>query len=202
MIGLLVDTLPIRATIADEARFPALLGEVQSSLRAALAQRDLPFERIVEASGVERRGEAAPFLQVLFGAAEPPAPALTALDGTRFAILPEQLNQEAKAELSVVYAATPDGLRLWCRYDAMLFDAATIEAVLGWFGRLAQALRRSRTSRFWRFRCSPPLKARRRWRGFNATALAYEREESAIALFFVTRRAARTRSRSRKTGCA
>lgn len=184
MIGLLVDTLPIRATIADEARFPALLGEVQSSLRAALAQRDLPFERIVEASGVQRRGEAAPFLQVLFGAAEPPAPALTALDGTRFAILPEQLNQEAKAELSVVYAATPDGLRLWCRYDAMLFDAATIEAVLGWFGRLAQALAAQPDQPVLEVPLLSASEGAAQVAGFNATALAYEREESAIALFF------------------
>ena len=48
--------------------------------------------------------------------------------------------------LSVHRVAPPDGLRLWCRYDAMLFDAATIEAVLGWFGRAVEAVgRRSLT---------------------------------------------------------
>lgn len=183
MIGLLVDTLPIRASVADEARFPALLGEVQDSLRAALAQRDLPFERIIEASGVERRGEAAPFLQVLFGAAEPPAPTLTALDGTRFAILPEQLDQEAKAELSVVYAAAPDGLRLWCRYDAMLFDTATIDAVLGWFGRLAQALAAQPDQPVLEVPLLSGAEGAAQLARFNGTALAYERQDSAIALF-------------------
>lgn len=184
MIGLLVDTLPIRAAVPEEVRFPALLADVQASLRLALAHRDLPFERIVEASGVERRGEAAPFRQVLFGAAPAPGTPRVACDGTRFALLDEQLDQEAKADLSLVYAASADGLRLWCRYDSTLFDAATIDGLLGWFGRLAQALAAQPDQPVLAVPLLAPAEAAALVAGFNATSRPYEREASAIALFF------------------
>ncbi|TCK23533.1 amino acid adenylation domain-containing protein [Ancylobacter aquaticus] len=184
MIGLLVDTLPIRALLAADTRFPALVAQVRDALRAAMAHRDLPFERIVEASSVERRGEAAPFLQVLFGAAETPSAPLVAGDGTVFERLPEQLEQEAKADLSVVYATREDGLRLWCRYDSSLFEAETIEAVLSAFGRLAQALADEPDQAVLEVPLLTPADGAALVARFNPTALAYEREASAIDLFF------------------
>ncbi|WP_018388384.1 non-ribosomal peptide synthetase [Ancylobacter sp. FA202] len=184
MVGLLVDTLPIRAVLADDTRFPVLVAQLRDALRGAMAHRDLPFERIVEASGVERRGEAAPFLQVLFGAAQPPSAPLIARDGTVFERLPEQLDQEAKADLSVVYASGEDGLRLWCRYDASLFEAQTIAAVLNGFGRLAQALAGEPDQAVLEVPLLAPADGAALVARFNATALAYEREASAIDLFF------------------
>ncbi|MDQ0346696.1 non-ribosomal peptide synthetase [Ancylobacter vacuolatus] len=184
VIGLLVDTLPIRAVLTDDTRFPALVAQLRDALRGAMAHRELPFERIVEASGVERRGEAAPFLQVLFGTAEPASAPLTACDGTMFERLPEQLEQEAKADLSVVYANGEDGLRLWCRYDASLFEAQTIEAVLNGFGCLAQALAAQPDQAVLEVPLLAPADGAVLVARFNATSLAYEREASAIDLFF------------------
>ncbi|HEY0330321.1 MAG TPA: amino acid adenylation domain-containing protein [Rhodopseudomonas sp.] len=184
LIGLMVDTLPIRAVVDADARFPALLAEVRDTLRAALAHRELPFERIVEVSGVERRGDAAPFMQVLFGAAEAPAAAFTAQDGTRFEMLPEQLEQEAKADLSIVYATSPDGLRLWCRYDANLFEAASIDALLGCFGRVAAALLAQPEQFVLEIPLLSPADGAALMRDFNTSAVAYERDSSAIDLFF------------------
>ncbi|WP_041802984.1 non-ribosomal peptide synthetase [Rhodopseudomonas palustris] len=184
LIGLLVDTLPIRAVVGEDARFPALLADVRDTLRAAMAHRDLPFERIVEASGVERRGEAAPFMQILFGAAEAPPAPITAQDGCRFEILPEQLGQEAKAELSVVYAPSQDGLRLWCRYDANLFEAETIDAVLVWFGRIAAALAEQPEQLVLEIPLLSLADGAALISEFNTSALDYERDASAIELFF------------------
>lgn len=184
LIGLMVDTLPIRAVVGADARFPALLADVRDALRAAMAHRDLPFERIVEASGVERHGEAAPFMQVLFGAAETPPAPITAQDGTRFEILPEQLEQQAKAELSLVYAASDDGLRLWCRYDANLFEAETIDALLGWFGRIAAALAAQPEQSVLEIPLLSPADGAALIGRFNISALPYERDASAIDLFF------------------
>ncbi|WP_428029944.1 amino acid adenylation domain-containing protein [Ancylobacter sp.] len=184
VIGLMVDTLPIRAVVEAETHFPAILADVREALHSAMSHGDLPFERIVEASGVERRGEAAPFLQVLFGTAEAPHPPVTALDGTRFARLPEQLDQEAKAELSLVYATAADGLRLWCRYDAALFTAETIEALLGWFGRLAEALAAQPDQPVLSVPLLSPAEGEALVARFNPTAPPYERDASAIDLFF------------------
>ncbi|MDQ0505117.1 non-ribosomal peptide synthetase [Xanthobacter agilis] len=184
LIGLMVDTLPIRARVETDARFPALLAQVRDTLRAAMSHRDLPFERIVEASGVERRGEAAPFMQVLFGAAETPPAPFTALDGTRFERMPERLEQAGKADLSVVYAVAADGLHLWCRYDADLFEASTIDALLGWFGRLAQGVAHDPNQPVLEIPLMEPAEGRALVARFNATQRPYERDSTVIDLFF------------------
>lgn len=184
LIGLMVDTLPIRAVVGADTGFAALLAQVRDGLRAAMSGRDLPFERIVEASGVERRGAAAPFMQVLFGAAEAPPAAIMALDGTRFERLPERLEQAAKADLSLVYEAGADGLHLWCRYDAGLFQAETIEALLGWFGHLAAAVAEAPEHPVLELPLLSEDDGRALVARFNPPAPPYERDATAIDLFF------------------
>lgn len=184
VIGLLVDTLPIRVAVETEARFPALVRAVRDVVREAMEHGDIPFERIVQASGVERRGDVAPFMQILFGAAEAETPALTALDGARFAVAQEKVDQAAKADLSVVYRVAPDGLHFWCRYDAAVFDAVTIERLLGWMARFAESVAAEADQPV----LAVPLIAEEEGRDlvarFNATARPYERDSGVPALFF------------------
>lgn len=184
LIGLMVDTLPIRALVGADTSFAALLTQVRDGLRAAMSGRDLPFERIVEASGVERRGAAAPFMQVLFGAAEAPPAAITALDGTHFERLPEELEQAAKADLSLVYEAGADGLHLWCRYDCGLFQAETIDALLAAFGHLAAAVTDAPLKPVLELPLLGEADGRALVARFNPPAPPYERDASAIDLFF------------------
>ncbi|WP_146604624.1 non-ribosomal peptide synthetase, partial [Rhodoplanes roseus] len=184
LIGLLVDTLPIRVTIDAQTRFPALLDSVRDVLRDALAHRDLSFERIVQASGVERQGDTAPFMQVLFGVEDVGRTQFTALDGTRFERVAERLEQAAKADLSVVCGAGADGLRLWCRYDAGLFEPETIDRLLGWFGRLVRAVAADPNQPVLEIPLVEPDEGPALIARFNTSRRPYERDRSVADLFY------------------
>lgn len=188
LIGLLVDTLPIRAGVDAEMRFPALVAQVRDAVREAMEHRDVPFDRIVEASGTRRQGGLAPFMQILFGAAEVPPPSLAALDGTRFSIVAESLDQAAKADLSLVYRVDGEGLHLWCRYDAALFDRATIDQLLGWMARFAAAVAEASDQPVLSVPLIGETEGRALLARFNETGRPYERDRSAIDLFFETAR--------------
>jgi amino acid adenylation domain-containing protein len=184
LIGLLVDTVPIRAVIDANLHFSTLVAQVRDAVREAMEHRDMPFERIVQASGVDRRGGLAPFMQILFGTAEVLPPPLMALDGTRFSIVGESLDQAAKADLSLVYRAAPDGLHLWCRYDAALFDRATIDQLLDWTARFAAGVGEAADQPVLSVPLIGEAEGRALLRSFNETSRPYERDRTAIDLFF------------------
>ncbi|MBM3649027.1 MAG: amino acid adenylation domain-containing protein, partial [Alphaproteobacteria bacterium] len=184
LIGLLVDTLPIRAVIDPGMHFPVLVAQVRDAVREAMEQRDVPFERIVQASGVERRGRLAPFMQVLFGAAEVPPSPLTALDGTTFSFVGESLDQTAKADLSLVYRAAPDGLHLWCRYDAALFERATIDQLLDWTARFAASVGEMSDQPVLSVPMASEAEGRALLARFNETGRPYEHRRTVADLFF------------------
>lgn len=183
LIGLLVETLPIRATFEADLRFPALLAQVRDRLTEALAYRHLPFEQIVKASFVARSTDRAPFMQILFGMEDAAALDISTSDGTRFEALREHLDQAAKADLSVVHAVRPDGLHLWCRYDADRFDAATIDHLLDWTARLARAVVAWSDQPVLALPLLSDEEGRALVARFNPAPRPYEREATLIDLF-------------------
>ncbi|OWT62095.1 non-ribosomal peptide synthetase [Candidimonas nitroreducens] len=140
LVGLLVDTLPLRLACTPDTGFDTLLGDVHRTFLAGVRHRDAPFQRIVQAIGIERRTDVVPLMQVLFGALEQSGVALVAADGTRFAAVDDQAEQAAKSDISFVYRQQAQGTELWCRYDPSLFDHASIQGLLAWFAAAAGAV--------------------------------------------------------------
>ncbi|WPN61791.1 non-ribosomal peptide synthase/polyketide synthase [Pseudomonas sp. P9_35] len=66
LIGFFVNVLPLRSRFDAGATFSRFLGQTQDNLLGALEHQDLPFDQIVEASGVPRHKGMNPLLQVLF----------------------------------------------------------------------------------------------------------------------------------------
>src|SRR3546814_8763648 len=67
LIGLLVDTLPLRIQCDADTRYDTLLEQVQRTFRAAVRHRDVPFQRIVQAIDIARHADVIPLMQILFG---------------------------------------------------------------------------------------------------------------------------------------
>ncbi|HSL83444.1 MAG TPA: amino acid adenylation domain-containing protein, partial [Thermoanaerobaculia bacterium] len=125
LIGLLFNTVVLRADAGPATAFRALLGQVRERLLAALAHQDLPFERLVEALRVERDTSRNPLYQVLFAFQNVPPSAMGAggVEMERYEVRETASREDLELDLREV----PEGLAGWFGYDAALFDPSTVE---------------------------------------------------------------------------
>ncbi|MFF8092951.1 amino acid adenylation domain-containing protein [Streptomyces sp. NPDC016675] len=132
LIGLITNTLVLRADTSGDPAFRDLLTRVRSADLAALDHQDLPFDRLVDALNPTRAPGRHPLFQVML-ALQNNEPAVLAMDGHRAELRPTATGT-AKFDLFVdvlerhTADGTPDGLTLHVEYATDLYDAGTAEA--------------------------------------------------------------------------
>ncbi|SCF34871.1 amino acid adenylation domain-containing protein [Micromonospora purpureochromogenes] len=137
LVGLLLNTVAIRARLADDPSFETLLARVRTAVLDALNNSDLPFETLVESLRPARRPGFTPLFQVMFvyGREATPPP----LDG--LAVTPIELpGGTAKFDLTVSVRENADGLRTVLEYRTDLFDDETMVRLAGHFQTLLRSL--------------------------------------------------------------
>jgi len=139
LVGLFVNTLPIRTELAGDPSFRALLGRVREATLGAYAHQDLPFERLVEELAPERSLSHAPVFQVLLALQNDPGG-----PGEGFAGLDMRGvgggQGTAKVDLSLVVFETSDGrIAGTLEFATDLFDAATAHRLAEHLHTLARA---------------------------------------------------------------
>ncbi|MEU9609110.1 amino acid adenylation domain-containing protein [Streptomyces sp. NPDC048057] len=109
LIGFFANTLVLRTDTSGDPEFTTLLDRVRSTDLAAYAHQDVPFERLVDALGVERSMARSPLMQVLL-AFDQYGDAPLHLDGVRVSSHPTG-HLAAKYDLAVNVAEHrgPDG---------------------------------------------------------------------------------------------
>ncbi|HVR96249.1 MAG TPA: amino acid adenylation domain-containing protein, partial [Thermoanaerobaculia bacterium] len=134
--GFFVNTLVLRAT-SNDGSFRELLRDVRTGALDAFAHADLPFETLVEELAPERSASYSPLVQVLFALEGEPVPPLASGGLTWTA---EGIDRgAAQFDLALGIAGTGDGLRASAEYSSDLFDATTVDRLLGRFGTLLAA---------------------------------------------------------------
>ncbi len=142
LIGFFVNMLPIRVDLSGDKSFRDVLREASEFHRGAQAQQELPFERLVEELGVERDLSRSPLVQVAFlyqTALESQAGASELGPGTTLAPIDDPLamhTNTSKFDASLIVWDHGDAMSASVEYAADLFDASTIEHLLGHFERL------------------------------------------------------------------
>ena len=133
LAGFLVNTLPIRADLSGDPAFTELLAQVRQTTVSAYSRQELPFGKLVEALGVPRDASRAPVVQIVLTSAERDSTPVRAA-GVDFLLTDLVLGTEAaKFDLGFLVEARADGLWFCCWYKTALFDASTIERLLGHF---------------------------------------------------------------------
>jgi len=134
LIGLFVNTLPLRIGLGGDPPFAELLGRVRETALAAYESQDVPFERLVEAVETERDLSRSPLFQVMFALADGAPPALRLPDATAEDV--PLHNDTAKLDMVLSLNGRDEGLSGGIEFNADLFDAATARRLAGQLLRL------------------------------------------------------------------
>jgi amino acid adenylation domain-containing protein len=131
MVGLWVNTVPMRLNIAGDPTFRTVLRYVRDHALAAYEHQDLPFDRIVEVARPQRDPGRNPLFQVMFIQQLQHAPS-RAFQGCGFEVQPIDVdNETAKLDLTVSVAQEGDRYAGWIEYNTDLFDHETVRRFRG-----------------------------------------------------------------------
>ncbi len=136
LIGFFINTLVLRAAVADELTFEALLARVKETCLGAYAHQDLPFERLVQELDPERDRSRTPLFQVMFGLQNTPRAVLSP-PGLSLSWVGAP-GTASKFDITLGMVEGPDGLSASIEYATDLFDEPTITRMLGHFFTLLE----------------------------------------------------------------
>ena len=124
VMGLFMNLLPVGLAIDPQQGFSALVRDARRQMMKAQGVQDTPFEKIVQALGVQRDAARNPLVQAWYTFQD--APMALALDGLEIDSEPLP-NGGAKLDLSFWF--WDDGVRIrgLIEFDSALFERASIE---------------------------------------------------------------------------
>jgi amino acid adenylation domain-containing protein len=136
IIGLFLNTLPLRNDLSGDPLFPALLERLQETVMQALANQDTPFEQLVEMINPRRDLSRNPLFQVNFMLQRS---LVTSRDYDRFSLVDVPSRPAgAMYDLNCLMVERPDGWRASIQFNTELFEAETASRMLGHFQRLLE----------------------------------------------------------------
>ncbi len=134
LIGFFVNTLVLRGDLSGEPTFRELLARVRNTALAAHAHQDVPFERLIQELAPERSLAQTPLFQVMFMLQNAPVENLEIADLRLRSV--GAAGTTAKFDLTLSLGEHDEGLDGTAEYATDLYDAATIDRLLGQYVRL------------------------------------------------------------------
>ncbi len=138
LIGFFVNTLVLRANAGGAPAFRDFVTRVRDTVLGAMANQDVPFERIVEAVQPERDRARNPLFDALFSLQDAGSGsdfALTGVTATKIA----GARDTAKFDVQLILNDTPAGFRGALEYDADLFDETAMQRLAGHYAQLVSS---------------------------------------------------------------
>lgn len=138
LIGMFVNTLPLRLNFEDELTTKTLLAQVKATTLAAQQHAQLPFEHLVEAIAPDRSLSYSPLFQVMLALQNTPSAALT-LPG--LTLQPQVADTvSAQCDISVLLHEEAGQLHGAVHFATALFDADTIARWMDYWIRLLKGM--------------------------------------------------------------
>ncbi|HEX8138450.1 MAG TPA: amino acid adenylation domain-containing protein, partial [Pyrinomonadaceae bacterium] len=138
LIGCFVNTLALPLKMSGAQGFAELLDEVRELALDAHAHQDVAFEKLVEELQPTRDLSRQPLFQVMFALQSAPDPRVE-LPGLNVNLL-ETDTETAKFDLTFALALRAEGIGGAVEYSTDLYDAATVERMIGHFRSLLEAI--------------------------------------------------------------
>jgi aspartate racemase len=138
LIGFFVNTLAIRTNLSSNPTFRQLLSQVREVTLEAYDHQDLPLEKLIEELQPERDLSRSPLFQVMFVFQNTPRQPWE-LPG--LSITPLEVHSgTSKFDLTLNLRETSEGVKGGIGYNTDLFEAATIDRMLGHFQILLESI--------------------------------------------------------------
>ncbi|MGW7362021.1 amino acid adenylation domain-containing protein [Streptomyces sp. NPDC054841] len=128
LIGCFINTVPLRLAIPAGGLLDELIDTVAAETAGALADADIPFERLLSELDVERTANHPPVFQAML-VMQQAEPAGLELPGVRVTEVPD-VRPTAKTDLSLIVHLDGAHPTLTMEYNADLFEPATVRALL------------------------------------------------------------------------
>ena len=191
VIGLFANTIVFRTIVDGDLSFSELIARTRETALEAYANQDVPFEKLVEALQPERSLSQNPIFQVIFSLQSVPE-GIFELSGARME--PLRLSQTgSKFDISLFLAEGKGSLQGRLEYHTDLFDAATIERMIGHYLCLLDGVVQAPGQRVSELPLLNEAERRQLLFDWNATQREYPRDVCLHRLF--ERQVARTPSR-------
>ncbi|HSE17010.1 MAG TPA: amino acid adenylation domain-containing protein, partial [Pyrinomonadaceae bacterium] len=139
LIGLFINTLVLRTDLSGNPTFSEVLKRARNVSLDAFAHQELPFERLVEELQPERSLSQNPLFQVMFAFQNTPTRRPERIPSLTFSPL-ETSRGSAQFDLSLTLAQNGSRISGPFEYNTDLFDATTIDRMLGHYRRLLESI--------------------------------------------------------------
>ncbi|MBW8687222.1 non-ribosomal peptide synthetase [Chitinophaga rhizophila] len=134
MIGMFVNTLPVRCQPKGEQSFSAFLSVTKHKMLACFENQLFPYEDLIEQLRIERDASRNPLFDVVFAFENFDTPVLE-LPGLTFTPVDNE-QVVAKFDITLTGKAVADHLSFSLEYNSDLFSAVTIERFIAYFKNL------------------------------------------------------------------
>ena len=138
LIGLFLNTLPLRIDLSGELSFGELLQRVRAVTLDAFEHAELPLEEMLKGLGLDRNLEHTPLFQVLFGLLNASSDPVVLAD-LKITSLPSQ-NLYAVYDLVLNMEEISDGMEGRLRGNSDLFERATLARMARHYHALVEAM--------------------------------------------------------------
>ncbi|HEX8276901.1 MAG TPA: amino acid adenylation domain-containing protein [Longimicrobiaceae bacterium] len=172
LIGFFVNTLVLRGDLSGDPTFAGLVRRVRDVTLGAYAHQDVPFEKLVEELHPERSLTHTPIYQAVFSLRNNEA-ALLSLGGLALESIRRDA-ESARFDLSMAMLERDGRLTGSLSYRTELFDAATIERMLGHFTALLDGIAADPDRRVADYALLGDGERRQLLEEWNATARPYD----------------------------
>ncbi len=139
LIGCFVNTLALRTDLSGDPPFLELLERVRETALSSFVHQDLPFERLVEELVSGRDLSRTPICQVTFTLQQETA-ALPVFGPELRVALERSHHDTAKFDLALFLGRFETEAELMAEYSTDLFEAATVERLLGHLAVLVEGI--------------------------------------------------------------
>jgi amino acid adenylation domain-containing protein/thioester reductase-like protein len=181
LLGMFVNSLPLRNTVSANIDFEEFLSNVKNSCINAFSHQDYPFDMLVNDLNIARDNSRSPLFDTMFIYQNNGLKAMN-FDGINATYcLPK--NHTAKFDLSVEVSPQNDVLRLSFEYCTKLFDEAFIEQLSSHYNNILNAILENPNIKIANIDMLSNEEKHKILYEFNDTKVAYPSDKTIATLF-------------------